>query len=296
MSVIRVPIVAIAFVFEQLKRLPGAGFVRRYGAPIVIALSLLAGVAFLVWGFERAPQRLSLAQLAAGELSPLQSWIIISGDLRAESSQPSRNLYRLTDPQAPSASMIVVAAFDLPLGRQTISGQYTGTRVGVPAGFNFVGYMEAEPVLAQEQAPPWIAIGLASVALLLFGSSRTTYPTFFRESPGRTERATRDIPVRIHSNWPASSTDVETGTLVFPVDGPVQLHRPDEAALELRLHSAHTSADVGELRSLRDAEPALVLRPATGEIMLGFDSRADRDATFMAVVADAQRDVPAMVR
>jgi hypothetical protein len=295
MTPFRTTIVALAFVVAQFRWLPGAGIVGRYRGLIVAGLLLLAGVAFVVWGLERAPQRFTLAQLAAGELSPLQSWIIVSGELTADSAQPPRYLYRLRDPQAPNASVIVVADFELPLGWQTISGQWTGTREGVPPGFPWVGYMEAEPVLAQEQPPPWIAIGLAGVALLLIGGSRTNYPTFFRETPGRAQRPVRSMPVGVRESWPEPG-EIENGTLAFAPDGPVQLQSPGRGQVELRLHSAHTSADVGELRSLSGAQPALLLRRATGELMLGFESRADRDAAFGALVADAQRDLPGLGR
>jgi hypothetical protein len=294
-SIIRTPIVAIAFVVEKLRQLPGVRAFGRHRVAIVTALLVLAAIAFIVWGLERAPQRLTLAQLANGELSPMQSWIIVSGELRNESSQPPRYLYRLTDPQAPNASMIVEATFELAPGWQTISGQYTGTRFGVPPGFNWVGYMEAEPIMAQEQPPPWIAMGLFGFALLIVVASRTTYPTFFRESPGRNERAASTLPVRVHESWPAPGEAV-SGTLLFPPDGPVQLRSRDGEAVELRLHSPHTSADVGELRSLNSSEPALLLRRSTGELMLGFASRADRDASFTAVVADARRGVAAVGR
>jgi hypothetical protein len=295
MTPFRIAIVAVAFVVAQLRRVPGAGIVGRYRGQIVAALSVLAAVAFIVWGLERAPQRFTLAQLAAGELSPLQSWIIVSGELTADSAQPPRYLYRLRDPQAPNASVIVVAGFELPLGWQTISGQWTGTREGVPAGFPWVGYMEAEPVVAQEQPPPWVAIGLAGLALLLVGGGRTSYPMFFRETPGRAQHPSRSLPVSVRERWPEPG-EADNGTLVFSPDGPVQLQSPGREQVELRLHSAHTSADVGELRSLDRAEPALLLRRATGELLLAFASRADRDAVFSALVADAQRDIPGVGR
>lgn len=295
MAAFRIPIVAIAYVVERLRQLPGAGILGRYQGHTVIGLLAIAAIAFIVWGLERTPQRFTLAQLAAGELSPMQSWIIVSGDLRTESVQPPRYLYRLTDPAVPGPSMIVEASFELPLGWQTISGQYTGTREGVPAGFSWVGYMEAEPELTEEHQPPWLAIGLFSIALLIVGGSRTTYPMFFRETPGGALRARNGMPIRVHGGWPAS-TEASPGRLEFSPGGPVQLEAPGEAPLELRLHSAHTAAEAGELRSLSAAEPALLLRRATGELMLSFDSRADRDATFAAMTWDAQRDLPQMGR
>ena len=293
MAALRIPVVAIAWVVEQFRRLPGAALVGRNRTLIVIALLLFAGIAFLVWGLERAPQRFTLAQLAAGELSPMQSWIIVSGDIRSEAVRPSRYLYRLTDPAAPNASMIVEANFELPSGWQTISGQYTGTREGVPPGFDWVGYMEAEPVLAPDQPPPWIAIGLASICLLFIAGSRTSYPMFFRESPGGAQRAVRDVRVRIHEAWPATG-HVVNGTLGLRVDGPAELQIPGREPTQVRLHSVHTSADVGELRSFGRSEPAVLVHRSTGELVLGFDSRADRDAAYAALVADAQRDLPMM--
>ena len=64
---------------------------------------------------------------------------------------------------------------------------------------------------------------------------------------------------------------------------------PGEAPRIIRLHSAHSGADAGVLRTLSTTEPALVVRPSTGELLFLFATDAARDAVYEALVADAAR-------
>jgi hypothetical protein len=61
----------------------------------------------------------------------------------------------------------------------------------------------------------------------------------------------------------------------------------DGRAQQLRLHSVHTGADVGELRDLSSSVPAMRLRQSTDELTMSFQSTADRDAAAAALRADA---------
>jgi hypothetical protein len=57
--------------------------------------------------------------------------------------------------------------------------------------------------------------------------------------------------------------------------------------VDVRLHSAFTSVDVGMRRGLRFAEPGLRVRAADDDLILGFESRRERDAAFASLSAGA---------
>jgi len=286
--VLRLPLVAVGFVVDQLRRLPGSRFVGRYSFQIALVLTFGAAAALLVWGLERAPQRFTLAQLAAGELSPMQSWIIVTGELTPATSQTGEFRYWLTDPAAPNASMIVVSSFELPVGWTTLSGTYDGTREVVPAGLRWIGHMRAEPVLAQEQPPPWAAILLGLAGLSVGFAGRVSYPTFFDEKPGRVLPRSATLTVGIRGANETHVGRVVPGTLRLHPGARVMLQTQGTGEQALRLHSAHTSVDTGELRWLSGSQPALRVKQAKGDLDIIFASRDERDAALAALTADAE--------
>ena len=291
LAILRFPVVAFGFVVDRLRRLPGARTLGRHASLIAVGLLLAALVAFIVWGIERAPQRISLAELAAGALSPMQSWIIVSGQLSGpEPSHTSDFRYRLTDPAAPNATMIVTSSSELTLGWTTLSGTYVGTREGVPPGFRWIGQMQADRVLAQEQPPPWIALILAAAGLLVGVGGRFSYPTFFSETPDRSAPSAATLAVNV-SGGTASREQLVPGTLRLQPGEPVILRLQGADEQRLRLHSAYTSVEVGELRGLSRSEPAIRVRQPTGDLDITFASRGDRDAAFAALAADARTRV-----
>ena len=70
---------------------------------------------------------------------------------------------------------------------------------------------------------------------------------------------------------------------------PVELRIPGRESQVLRLHSAHSSVQSGELRWLSESVPALLLSPATGELTLTFASNSDRDAAYSVILGDLSR-------
>src|SRR4029078_11250593 len=93
---------------------------------IMIAVALILGS---LWALEISPQRMSLADLAAGKLGQYQIWVFWSGDLAEEpGSTASLHVYRLTDPDAPNAYLVVRSPVVEPLGRTTLSGHIEGGR------------------------------------------------------------------------------------------------------------------------------------------------------------------------
>ena len=286
MALFRFPLVAFGFAVERLRRLPGGHTVGEYAPAIAAGLLAASLVAFVAWGAERSPQRITLAQLEAGQLSSMQSWIIISGELSQEPSQTAGFRYVLVDPAAPNASMIVASEFELPVGWTTLSGTYVGTREVAPAGFRWIGYMRAEPVPAHEQPPPWIAILLAVAGLLVGFAGRFTYPTFFDERPRGTAPRTATLRVGIRGATEATAAGIVPGTLRLRPGAWVTLQIQGAAEQPLRLHSAHTSVDVGELRRLLGSDPALRVKQAKGDIDIVFASRDERDVAFAALTAD----------
>jgi hypothetical protein len=154
----------------------------------------------------------------------------------------------------------------------------------------------ADAVLASEPDPPWLAIGLAGLAAFIVLGARTSYPLFFWDPPLPPSSAPDKLEVGVMLGWPPSTDEVTPGTLSIRPGEPVVLQVPREPAQQLRLHSAHSSADVGELRGLGESVPALVVRPATGELTFSFASASDRDAAYAALLADLQSSIPANVR
>jgi hypothetical protein len=217
----------------------------------------------------------------------MQTWIIISGDLRADPGATPPYRYTLTDPQVPDARLLVTSEAELQVGPTTVSGTLVGGAVRGQPGFGWIGQLRADAVLAREPDPPWIAITLAAAALLLALGSRSFYPTFFRQVPRLVRPRTTTLPVGVRREWPPSSGPVERGKIVLEPGAPVELRTPTETQ-QLRLHSVHSSFEVGELRRLRDSQPVLVVRPASGDLTIYFASVDDRDAAFGALMADTQ--------
>jgi len=285
-AILRLPLVAFAFVVERLRRLPVGGFVLRNSALVATALFALAFIALTVWGLTRAPQRISLAELAAGGLSPMQSWIIISGDLQPAPTNSPGLRYRLTDPAAPGASVIVQSTAELATGWTTISGMYVGTREPLQAGFNWIGQMRAEPELAPEQAPPWVALGLAVAGLLVGVSARFSYPMFFAERPHPVAPRSTTLDVGVRGEIAGAAGQLVGGLLRLRPDEPVELAMPGVAQEPLRIYAAHTSISPGELRDLSGAEPVLRVRRAAGDLDIVFASADERDAVFAVLAAE----------
>jgi hypothetical protein len=283
LAVVRFPIVAFAFVLDRLRRLPGAGYVDRRAAPIAVLLMLAALAALAVQMAQRSPQRISLADLAAGKLSPMQSWIIVSGELSPElSNNPQRYRYTLRDPATPNARLIVFSPVELPTGHTTVSGTVAGGQV--PAGYAWTGTLSAEPELAQEEPPPWLAYGFAAAGLLLAASSRIRYPVFFRERPAPSALRRITVPVSVRRAEAAATSD--PATLELQPGAAVELRFADGAVWPLRLHSAHTGADAGALSNIRRSQPALLVHHPNDELTLTFTSYAERDLAYAALTAD----------
>jgi hypothetical protein len=289
MTFLRLPVVVYAFVVDKLRRIPGAPLVERHVPLVVTALGLAALVALVLWGAQRSPQRLSLAELAAGGLSPMQTWIIVTGDLQSGVYTATERRYVMIDPAAPNAELIVTSDVDLPLGHVTLSGRLVGGQLGAPIGERWVGQLAADPVVAREQDPPLIAIGFLVVALLIAFSARISYPMFFSEKPKSTIPAPKTWKVNVTDDQPTSARRAQQGDLVFSRGEPVELRVPGQAAQMLRLHSAHTSVEVGALTWLSHSEPAILVRPASGDLSMTFSSREERDAAYAALVADVVR-------
>ena len=286
-SILRFPLVAFAFVVEQLRRVPGARQIERRTPWVVSALMLAALVALSVWMAQRSPQRITFAELVGGDLSRMQTWIIVSGELSAAPVSTTQYRYTLTDPAVPNAILTVESQVELAVGQTTVSGTIVGGASRAQDGFGWVGQLRADSVLAKEPDPPWIAITLAAVALFIGLGSRTFYPRFFRQTSTVVDPETRTLQVGVRRDWPSSGGNgqVVPGTVVLRRGAPVELHVGSESQ-QVRLHSAHSSVEAGELRRLFSSEPALILRPSAGEVTVSFASPNDRDAAFAALMAD----------
>ncbi|HTK43984.1 MAG TPA: hypothetical protein VL749_01350 [Patescibacteria group bacterium] len=290
-AILRFPVLVLAAGVEQLRRLPGG---RALGVAVkwLARLMLLGAVVLtLLWAGEASPQRMSLADLAAGKLGSLQSWIIVSGDLADEQgSTDFLHLYRLTDPAAPNAYLVIRSRPELPLGRTTVSGRIVGGREGVPPGYAWSAPLDADAHLASELPPPWTAIGLAAAAVLLIVARRTRYPVFAGEAPGDARPATSALRVTVRSDTGARGRAAAPGTLSFSGTDPgaADLALAGERRMPVRLHSAFTAVDAGVVHLLAGSEPALRVRSENDDLTLTFGSARERDSAFAALGAAAQ--------
>jgi hypothetical protein len=290
-DVLRFPLLLFAFGVEQLRRLPGAEFLGQFAKWIARLLLLGALVLTLRWAVEASPQRISLADLAAGNLAPMQSWIIVTGDLADEpGSNDGGHVYRLTDPNAPNAYLIVRSQSLQSLGHTTVSGRIDGGHGGVPAGYAWSAQLDADVPLATELPPPWLAIGLAGLWLLILAGRRTSYPLFIAEAPSDAMPATSGLRVTARSNSGRFERRPVPATLSFTSDNPgaADLTIQGGRRIPIRLHSALTRVDIGRIRSLTGSEPALRVRLEGDDLLLSFGSARDRDAAFAALGGGGQ--------
>ena len=290
-AILRFPVLLFAAGVERLRRLPGA---RRVAPLLRWAPRLLLLVAFvlgLLWAMEVSPQRISLADLAAGRLGSLQSWIIVSGDLAAEpGSTDFLHLYRLTDPAAPNAYLVVRSRVAQAIGSTTVSGHIHGGREPVPPGYAWSAPLDADPTLAAELPPPWIALSLGAIGLLIVLGRRTRYPMFSSQAPADALPATSGLRVMVRSESGQLRGTAVPGTLTFSSaePGAADLAIGGTRTVPVRLHSAFTKVDVGLLHRLSGSEPALRVRSDNDDLTLAFGSTRERDSAFAALGAEAQ--------
>jgi hypothetical protein len=290
-AVLRFPTLLFAAGVDQLRGVPGASVFGPLTKWLARLLLLAALVLTALWAAEASPQRISLADLTAGKLGSLQTWIIVSGDLALDpTSTDTEHVYRLTDPAAPNAYLVVRSPSAQSLGRTTVSGHIEGGRDGVPPGYAWSARLNADPVLANELPPPWTAIVLAALGVLVILARRSRYPLFRGETPSDALPATSALRVNVRSesgefaraSMPAtlSFTSSEPGTADLSVSG--------ARRVPVRLHSAFTTVDVGLATRLSGSDPALRVRSADDDLILAFASRRERDAAFAALGAEGQ--------
>jgi hypothetical protein len=291
MRVLRFPLVVFGFVVDRLRRNPAADWVVRRSFWVATGLMFAALAAFIAWGLQPTPERVTLADLRAGKLPPTSSWIIISGEVVAEPPRASGLVYRLTDDTAANSWMVIHSDVALPVGPTTVSGRYFGQRDSVPEGYMFIGQMRADAVLAPELPPPWLALALAAACLVVGIAGRLSYPMFFSQAPVTPASRTATLPVNVRRHAPSSVGQLAAGTLRLQPGVPIELRVPGIGEQVLRLGSRHTGVEVGELHRLFDAEPALRVHRPVGDLDISFASRDDRDAAFAALAADARDPV-----
>ena len=286
---LRTPTVAFSFAVEKLRRLPGARFVQDHPTLVIGTLVVAGALVLAAWAATRSPQRVSMADLTAGSLAPLQTWIIVSGDMRpVDNSRPGQFRYTLTDPNIPDATLTVTSPTELPADQNTVSGTLLGGDAPQRDGFAWTGQLLADTELAREPDPPWLAIGLFALAGLVGVAARTSYPTFFKEAPAPAGVRQRSIHARVRREFHPDD-DWVGATLATHPGEPVVVHIPGEPPRTIRLHSAHSGADAGVLRTLSSSDPALVVRLSTGELLFLFATEEQRDAVYAALIADATR-------
>jgi hypothetical protein len=279
-------LVGFSFLGKQLRRLPGARIVERFSALLVALLLVATIVSLAIWMAQKSPERIGMAELYAGQLPPMQSWIIVSGDVQAVPFGGVGYQYVLTDPTVLHALLRISSQVELPVGPTTVSGTLLGGDARAQADFDWLGNLRADPVLASEQNPPWFAITFATTGILLGLLVRTSYPVLLTDKPRAVAVRIAPLNVNVRRDWPPTGSSAPA-TLEFGHGRPVRLRLSDGETRDLRLHSARSGVEVGRLHRLSDSEPVLVLRPAGGEYTITFANADERDGAYAALVASA---------
>jgi len=288
-GILRTPLVVYGYLVERMRRVPIVGSLLRHSSLVIAGLLVAAIAAFMIWAATVAPQRVGMADLVAGKLSTMQSWIVISGDLSGGELRNGNYRYLLLDPAVSNASMNVLSEVQLATGAATISGSFVGTREPVPVGFSWVGTMYADPVFVPEPGPPWVSMILVAGAVLLAGAGSVSYPMFFSQTPTIREPRAMTIPIMLRRGPLATAGAATPGELLLQPGAPIELRTGGSAPQQLRLHSVHTGAEAGELRLLTSAKPALRIRQASDDLTMSFRSPEERDTAIAALLADAQQ-------
>ena len=250
------------------------------GSLLLVAFVLLVG-----WAATRTPQRVTMADLTAGSLSSLQTWIIITGDLAAETQTGDQFRYALTDPTEADATLAVSSRTELPVGRTTVSGTLVGGDAPREQDFAWRGQLIADAQLAREPDPPWLAIGLFALAGFIGVAGRTSYPTFFKETPRPVAPLSGSMRAKGRREW-SLDDDFLDATLTARQGEPLEVQLAGMAPLSIRLHSAHSGADAGVINTMSTSDPALIVRPPTGELTFVFANDDERDSVYAALLAD----------
>jgi hypothetical protein len=279
LDLIRKPILVVLNVVEWLRRLPGAAVASRAVPWLAAALFLGAAAVLTAYMSEHSPQRVSLADLAAHNISASQEWFIVSGELHEEQSLPGNYRYTLSDQSRPDAYLIVSSTHPWPVGQTTVSGRISGYVPPMPPGEPWYASMRADEELAIERPPPWAAILLALFGIVLLAGRRSTYPMFVPTPIRRAGRANGSLGVFVHPDPDRPGIGVRHGALDLRDAGATPTLRTDDGrTVPVRVHSRLTSLRVGELRTVTSREPVIRLLSASGDVYVGFRSRDERDA------------------
>ncbi len=105
---------------------------------------------------------------------------------------------------------------------------------------------------------------------------------FFKETPTQLTARAGSLHVQARRDWPPDPDPVDATLTIRPGE-PLEVILAGEGPRIIRLHSAHSSVDTGVLRTLSTSEPALVVRPPSGELTFSFASDAERDSVYAAL-------------
>jgi len=279
LDLIRKPILVVLNVVEWLRRLPGAAVASRVVPWLAAGLFVGAAAVLTAYMSEHSPQRVSLADLAAHNVSASQTWFIVSGDLHEEQALPDNYRYTLSDQSRPDAYLIVSSTHPWPVGHTTVSGRISGYLPPMPPGEPWYASMRADEELAIERPPPWAAMLLALFGVVLLAGRRSTYPMFVATPVGRARRANGSLGVVVHPDPDRPGIGVQQGALDLRDAGDAPtLRTNDGRTVPVRVHSRLTSLRVGELQTVTSREPVIRLLSASGDVYVGFRSRDERDA------------------
>jgi hypothetical protein len=261
-----------------------------------IGLATLTLILLLIVGATPEPSDISYEDLQAGRIPAMTSWLRLEGDLTIVPANASYTftdqwVYALRDTRGSGLAVTVVADSPLVIGDTQITGRISGV-LSAPGTFASIA---ADVPTKPGRTDPWLLYGLPAVIAIGIGvGMRAGYPVVRRESPA----ASRPVPFESGGSV-AVRLGGRIGGRVIPLDsmrsctlavvGDVETCDLILAERDLTMRiTARRAAMTRRLRICRTSgcEPALEIHAPSGDLVLAFTNRVDRERIATALEWD----------
>jgi len=258
-----------------------------------IGLATMTLISLLIVGATPEPSDISYEDLQAGRIPAMTSWLRLEGDLTVVPADARYTftdtwVYTLRDTRGSGLAVTVVADSPLVTGHTQITGRISGA-LSAPGTFASIA---ADVPTKPGRHDPWLLYSLPAVmAIGMTVGMRVGYPVVRRESPTASRPAplpsggtvaarlggrigAREISLdSMRSCTLAVVGDVETCDLILAERDLTRRITVRRAAMMRRLRICRTSG----------CEPALEIHAPSGDLVLAFTNRVDRERIATAL-------------
>ena len=258
---------------------------------IVAGLFILSAIPLVVIALSPIPLERTFEELRDGLYPDRSSWLRLEGDLQpSDVTSAGYVAYVLRDPQNPDLAVTILAPGPMATGHVEVTGHPLG---GVRAPGTFEAFY-ADPTTEPARHDPWLLIALpALLGLLLLLGERIGYPVMRGESrKGQLAAAPLRPGEEITALWNGQigSEDLPPGesracSVAVDDEGEVALVRVrDEGGSRNLTVRRATPKVVGRVCRMNGCRPGIEVHGTGSDIVLEFDSAADRDRLAASVV------------